>query len=211
MKDEKARPERCFFYIVSRDYGFAPNPFYDYCTLACCKSPIRKAAKKGDWIIGLGSKALDCRECLIYAMKVTKTLTFNQYFDDEIFKLKKPIVKGSLKVMHGDNIYHKKRNAKKWTQLDSHHHHCDTKIRNKNIEMDTKTDRVLISNHFYYFGNSEKKAPDEILKKTEKLRSGYKYKNLEEEGKRLIEKFKSECKKNFIYGDPISWKSYKLG
>lgn len=44
-----------FSYIVARDYGFAPNPFPPYCTLATCKPGIRNSAQKGDWIIGLGS------------------------------------------------------------------------------------------------------------------------------------------------------------
>ena len=45
-----------FAYILAFDSGFAPNPFYGYCTLADCKPKIRKQAQVGDWIIGLGSK-----------------------------------------------------------------------------------------------------------------------------------------------------------
>ena len=140
-----------YFYIMSRDYGFAPNPFYGYCTLACCKSEIRKQAKIGDWIIGLGSSALQCRGNIIYAMKVTEILTFDEYYRDQRFSLKKPNIKGSLKTMHGDNVYHK-NSKKKWVQDDCHHNHPDKTIKCYNINMDTRSDKVLISNHFFYFG-----------------------------------------------------------
>ena len=33
-----------------RDYGFAPNPYFGYCTLATCKPVIRRCAGVGDWI-----------------------------------------------------------------------------------------------------------------------------------------------------------------
>jgi len=42
-------------YVVRYDSGFAPNPFYGYCTLATCKPPIRKSAAVEDWIVGCGS------------------------------------------------------------------------------------------------------------------------------------------------------------
>jgi hypothetical protein len=43
-------------YVVARDYGFAPNPFFGVCTLATCKPLIRRIAHIGDWIVGTGSK-----------------------------------------------------------------------------------------------------------------------------------------------------------
>ena len=58
---------RLFTYIVTSDAGFAPNPFYGYCTLACCKTAIRRAAEPGDWIVGLTPKAHGNR--IVYAMR----------------------------------------------------------------------------------------------------------------------------------------------
>ena len=43
---------KLFSYILARDFGFAPNPFYSICSLATCKPIIRKKAQIGDWIIG---------------------------------------------------------------------------------------------------------------------------------------------------------------
>ena len=47
---------KLYSYIVAHDGGFAPNPFWGYCTLANCKPKIRQTAKVGDWIVGLSSK-----------------------------------------------------------------------------------------------------------------------------------------------------------
>lgn len=198
-----------YFYIVARDYGFAPNPFYGFCTLACCKSQIRKSAKKGDWIIGLGSKGLECRGDIIFAMEVTEDpLTFNEYYKDKRFSLKKPIIKGSLKTMHGDNVYHKNSKGR-WIQDDCHHNHPDKEIRYKNIEMDTKVDRVLVSEHFFYFGNMYLSGSNQLFKtiktKTKKLNQGIQWKKLKKEGKELVSYLKKTYKKNFIYGEPINW------
>ena len=70
---------RLYSYVVARDYGFAPNPFYRVCTLATCKPIIRKAAAIGDWVVGTGSKERDRQAFLVYAMRVTEAMTFNEY------------------------------------------------------------------------------------------------------------------------------------
>ena len=71
---------RLFSYVVARDYGFAPNPFHGRCTLATCKPRIRNAAAIGDWVIGTGSSTASKEGRLVYAMRITKTMTFNQYW-----------------------------------------------------------------------------------------------------------------------------------
>lgn len=68
-----------FSYVISRDYGFAPNPFFGFCTLATCKPKIRENAQIGDWIFGTGSVALGCKDKLIYAMQVTNKITYDTY------------------------------------------------------------------------------------------------------------------------------------
>lgn len=39
---------KLFSYVVAREYGFAPNPFFGWCTLATCKPKIRVTAEVGD-------------------------------------------------------------------------------------------------------------------------------------------------------------------
>lgn len=48
---------RIYSYVVRYDSGFAPNPFYGYCTLATCKPDIRRAAEVGDWLVAPATTA----------------------------------------------------------------------------------------------------------------------------------------------------------
>ena len=198
-----------YFYKMTSDSGFAPNPFGGFCTLACCKSQIRKQTQKGDWVIGLCSKKLPCRGNVIFAMKVTETLTFNEYYKDKRFLLKKPSVEGSLKTMHGDNVYH--QNSKgKWIQDPCYHTHTDPKIRCKHINMDTKVNRVLISDHFFYFGIKSLTGPNKLfsdIKEKMKRTRNFRYKDMDKEGGELVKFLHKHKKKSGIYGKPIHWQS----
>ena len=109
-----------FSYVVARDYGFAPNPFFGVCTLATCKPRVRKTAAIGDWVIGTGSAKRGRQGYLVYAMRVAEALTFNEYWADPRFQQKKPNLRGSLKQAFGDNIYFRDE-SEQWNQLDSHH------------------------------------------------------------------------------------------
>lgn len=104
---------KAYSYIVARDYGFAPNPFYGVLTLATCKPGIRKTASVGDLIIGCSDKAHGNK--LIYVALVSEVLTFDQYWNDLRFAKKKPVMNGSLKKLYGDNIYHHDANGN-WMQ-----------------------------------------------------------------------------------------------
>ena len=90
---------RAFSYVVKRDYGFAPNPFYGVLTLATCKPNIRKSADVGDFIIGNADNSHDNK--LIYMAKVSKVMTFDQYWNDKFFECKRPVMNGSLKKNMG--------------------------------------------------------------------------------------------------------------
>jgi len=153
-------PERFFSYVLTRDFGFAPNPFNGVCTLATCKPQIRKAADIHDWIFGTSSAAQGHEVKLIFAMKVTDKLTFNQYWHATKFQTKKPVMNGSLKKMYGDNVYH--NNGSRWVQADSHHSLEDGKPNYHNIERDTSVDAVLISDVFYYFGKHALSIPKSL-------------------------------------------------
>lgn len=97
---------RVFSYIVRYDYGFAPNPFEGYCTVATCKPQIRGAAKVGDWILGTGSTDKSLTGKLVYVMQVGEVLTFDEYWKDPRFVRKVPTDGAAVKRAYGDNIYH---------------------------------------------------------------------------------------------------------
>lgn len=146
-------------YVVARDYGFAPNPFYGTCTLGTCKWVIRKTAQIGDWIAGFGPKPKGRQDRLVFAMRVTGERTFNQYWDDPEFQAKKPNLFGSKKQAFGDNIYCRDPTSGLWQQLDSHHALDNGGPNQLNISDDTKADRVLISTDFVYWGGAGPKIP----------------------------------------------------
>jgi hypothetical protein len=149
---------RLFSYVVARDYGFAPNPFYSWCTLATCKPIIRSSAAVGDWIVGTGAKTkYNLAGRLLYAMKVEEALGFDDYWSDRRFFCKRPVLNRSLKELYGDNIYHWIRG--RWAQADSHHSLAAGRRNLRNVERDTSVDRVLVSRKFVYFGSSAPVIP----------------------------------------------------
>lgn len=145
---------RLFVYPIPRDLGFAPNPFHGYCTLATCKPKLRKSAKVNDWVMGLAaSNSKEKKYHCIFFMKVTEKLTFQEYWADPRFELKKPVRNGSKVQVLGDNIYHKDA-AGKWIQEDSHHSNPNGTIHEANLKRDTgSTHDVLVSECFTYFGS----------------------------------------------------------
>jgi hypothetical protein len=152
-------------YVVDRDFGFAPNPFHGVCTLATCKPPIRKGVRVNDWVIGVGGRRLKATGRCVYAMKVTETLSFNEYWSNAAFFDKRPVRNGSRVMMVGDNIYHRGQKDAPWEQLDSHHSSPDGSPNPLNINKDTSADRVLISREFYYFGKTSPTIPSEVLQR----------------------------------------------
>jgi len=149
---------KLFSYIVARDYGFAPNPFYGVCTLATCKPKIRSSAAIGDWVVGTGAKTkYGLTGRLIYAMKVDEVLGFESYWDDPRFLCKHPVLNGSLKQIYGDNIYHRHRG--RWVQEDSHHSFPNGRQNRRNIARDTSVDRLLVARKFVYFGGTAPTIP----------------------------------------------------
>lgn len=152
---------KAYFYVVDRDFGFAPNPFHGICTLATCKPAIRSVAKPDDWILGMGGSRLRAAGKCVFAMKVSKRITFNEYWSSPRYRDKRPLRNGSTKMVVGDNIYWEEEGV--WQQADSHHSNPDGTPNEHNIRNDTKADSVLISDHFYYFGSAALQIPSGVL------------------------------------------------
>lgn len=154
---------KVYIYVVARDFGFAPNPFHGVCTLATCKPTIRRVAQVGDWILGMGGAALEAVGRCIFAMEVTSTMRFDEYWASAEFFCKRPVRNGSLKVMVGDNIYHRDGDLREWIQENSHHSRPDGTPDPVNVRTDTRTNRVLISRRFLYFGKTAPIVPARLL------------------------------------------------
>jgi hypothetical protein len=147
---------RIYSYVVRYDSGFAPNPFYGYCTLATCKPDIRRSAQVGDWVVGSASNARGIRRGghMVYAMRVTETMTFDDYSRDARFEAKRPFRRGSRKQSCGDNIYFRDTSKSDWRQRDSFHSTGDGQRHPQHVARDTGVNRVLISDDYIYFGGT---------------------------------------------------------
>ena len=147
---------RVFSYIVSRDYGFAPNPFHGFCTLANCKPVLRRVAGETDLVVGTSPLAAGRR--LVFAMRVTEKLTFEAYWNDARFERKRPRFCGSLRDAYGDNIYEPQPDGG-FFQHRSHHSLSDGSPNLYNLIKDTSTNAVLISDDFTYWGGDGPPVP----------------------------------------------------
>jgi Nucleotide modification associated domain 2 len=154
---------KVYIYVVDRDFGFAPNPFHGYCTLATCKPQIRARAQLGDWVIGMGGARLKATGRCVFAMRITETLSFNDYWFRPEHLDKRPVRNGSNKMMVGDNIYHYDPILDQWHQADSHHSNPEGTANIYNLAKDTKANRLLVSRHFFYFGMRAPAVPGALL------------------------------------------------
>ncbi|MGY1844440.1 Nmad2 family putative nucleotide modification protein [Modestobacter sp. SYSU DS0875] len=152
---------RLYSYVVRYDIGFAPNPFHGWCTLATCKQDIRGKAQVGDWIVGTGSREQGLGDRLVYAMRVEETLGFDSYWTDPRFRRKRPNLRGSLKYVYGDNIYHRGPDGG-WVQENSRHSLDDGSPNHGHVARDTKADAVLVARQFAYFGGRGPVIPHEL-------------------------------------------------
>ena len=154
-----------FSYCIPIDDGVAPNPYWDFCTLAICKPAIRSAATEGDWIAGTGARhaqvggggTRDLSGRLVYAMKVTKKFTMKEY--DAHTRVHLPDKVPSWRHADhqrrlGDSIYDFSTDPP--TQRPGAH-------QAGNIATDLRGKFVLLSDEFYYFGASAIPLPGELL------------------------------------------------
>lgn len=151
------RLPRVFSYKLSRDYGFAPNPFHGICTLATCKPQIRREAEVGDLVVGCGSGELRMVGKMIFMMRISEKMTFQQYWNDPRFSSKKANLQASRAAGYGDNIYHIEN--QQWVQEDSHHSYDDGIENPANLERDISSDNVLIGEDFIYWGSNAIEIP----------------------------------------------------
>ena len=150
---------RLFSYCIPVDDGAAPNPFWGLCTLVICKPRIRRAAAVGDWVVGTGSRRSpigDLSGQVVYAMRITKKLTMEEY---DVFARDKCPGKipswfdRDVRRRLGDAIYD---------------FSCDPpRIRRsvhgeQNRERDISGEYALISDHFYYFGDKPRSLPKRL-------------------------------------------------
>ena len=111
---------KVFYYVVDHDNGFAPNPYFGFCTLCRCKynetgektkaqrghKNIVELAEVGDWIIGTGgaSKRSAGHGNLVYAMQIDEKVNRGENFSERRFAVKKRTDRGEYQEKMGDNL-----------------------------------------------------------------------------------------------------------
>lgn len=150
---------RLFTYTIPIDNGTAPNPFHGMCSLAICKPGIRRVAKEGDWVAGLGSKNApsgDVSGTLVYAMRVERVLSLEEYDREAPKQWPRRIPDFQSEVCAarlGDCIYAFNGGA----PIQRRGVHGPA-----NIETDLAGKNVLLSKDFYYFGRCTKALPGDL-------------------------------------------------
>ena len=151
---------RLFSYVVQTDYGSAPNPFWNACTLVICKPKIRRSAVVGDWIVGTGpasSPLGDMRGMMVYAMQVTDKMSMPEY-DAWVRKHRPEKIPSSGSIdprRHvGDAIYDFAEDPPR-IRTGSVHSVFDR-------ERDLSGHFALISERFYYFGDRPIALPEHL-------------------------------------------------
>ena len=188
-------------YIITVDSGLAPNPFWDYCTLAVCTPNHQDSiSKEGDWFVGISSKSRGNK--LIYAMQVSEKMNFDEYYHDPRFFEKRP-KKGSWKERCGDNMYFKDKKDE-WKQQNSVFCHDSKEERNQ----DLKHPIVFIAKKFYYFGGNSIEIPFEFQDIVRK-RQGIKCSYIDELVKEFLHWLQDEFEVG-VYGNPLDKENQKI-
>ncbi len=153
---------RIYAYILKADSGFAPNPFFGWCTLACCKPAIRRKARPGDWIVGITPRKLDNH--LAYAMRMDESLTFEEYWSDRRFRSKRPRWRKGAPIVDkcGDNCYAPIGDGD-FRQLRSQHwDHKNDREDKRGMAHDLNGERVLVAKRFCYYGGDAVPFPAHV-------------------------------------------------
>ena len=160
----RPRYETCcmplYSYCLRYDGGAAPNPYWGVCTLVICKGAIRRTAERGDWVVGLGSKASpigDISGQVVYAMRVTDRMTMREYNRYCRGNLPGKIPKwrsGEFKKRVGDCVYDFSKPGRPRIRQSVHDE--------RNRIVDLRGKNALLSEHFYYFGNRPRPLPKHL-------------------------------------------------
>lgn len=189
-----------YTYTIPYDDGAAPNPYWGIMTLAICKPVIRRNAVIGDWVVGTGSRNSPIgiiQNSIVYVMKVTDKLTMQEYdgYCRKYLRNKIPNIKSNDLRRHiGDCIYDFNDDTNGKLRLSVHNF--------ENKKTDLGGQFVLLSNHFYYFGDHPIYLPQKF-QSIIKSNQGHKSKSNDKIKEEFVDWILSlGIKKNSLIGKP---------
>ena len=121
---------------------------------------MRRMAEVGDYIAGLSPGPLPKR--FVYAMRVSETIGFDEYWRDPCFLAKRPDMAAGGDKGLGDNIYWRDTDTGDWRQEWSHHSNDDGTQDWRSTRDDTGSDKVLVGRDFIYWGGVGPPLPDSL-------------------------------------------------
>lgn len=203
---------KTYAYRLDHDLGFAPNPYHEHCTLACCMPTIRRRAELGDIIVGMaGSNPRGLGRIhpqLIYWMRVSEECRFDEYWEDERFRNKRPNLRGAQIHKVGDNTYRRRSDGKGWEfEASMHAVPTDPRPHEGHVTKDTSVDRVLIADEFTYWGSSGPVLPEHLKRIFPKTRN-YKV-NHDEDLLAEFQQFLALDRPRGVVGEPADWSNSK--
>jgi hypothetical protein len=138
---------RIFVYKMTTDNGGAPCVQGGLLSLAICKPMIRRKAKVGDWVIGLGGMKLG--EGIIYVARVTGTAG-SEYYQVREF------------ARRPDCIYHFRDDGLARKQSAAYHKNPANLATDLGTGPEYRNARVLLSLDFRYFGKRREAVPPDL-------------------------------------------------
>src|SRR5690606_38895823 len=203
---------KIYSYIVAKDYGLAPNPYWGELTLNVCKPKIRQSAVVGDWDIGTGAKNAknkngvikDYSGRMVYPMRVPKKMTMEEYdsYCKENLSRKIPFVdRENWKRIIGDSIYDYSQSGIPKLRKVLH--------KEEDKKRDLSGKYTLLSTDFYYFGNATVEIPEKfkVLIKNEQ---GHKVNEDAELNQKFTHWLVNNFESNKLYGEPqLQWQLIK--
>lgn len=130
-----------YFYKLVADGGGAPCIQRELLSLAICKPMIRRKAKQGDLILGFAANSLSRDNRLIYAARISKRLTGQDYYTSDRY------------TQRADCIYDY-RNERFVRRKGARHHRPEDLPHDLGKPSRYLRAYVLISRNFRYFGKA---------------------------------------------------------
>lgn len=129
---------------------------------------IRRHAGIGDVIIGMagsGKRGLKrIHPQVIYWMRVSEAMGFDEYWHDARFAAKRPQIPGPKMRMVGDRTYRHNAESGQWLfELSMHYLPPAAQGNRDHVARDTKVDRLLLAQDFTYWGNTGPQIPAHLL------------------------------------------------
>lgn len=176
-----------FIYKLTTDNGGAPCVQDGLLSLCICKPRIRRSARVGDWIIGMGAKGSKAlRNRIIYIAQITNTVAGQLYYSEKQYRER------------NDCIYQINGGRFSWKKGSKYHSPGDLE---HDLGQHPKYNRAscLLSDRFIYFGDNDEPSIKPIRDIYDRLPRDYR-KNHSQQNLNTLLKYIATIESQYGYG-----------